>query len=327
MQLCSSTKSYKIGSGIFKLLLYLCKVELIVKNIEKLLAANDHAIVPGLGGFVVRQQPTQVEGNNMLPPHVMISFNPLMNQQDGLLALEISRTKAISYRKATELINNKVREFRNKLHIGKSLEFGRIGTFTMDENRNLIFNPSFCPPFIPFNLGLQKLPLPKQEKHHSKEIVIRITRDQVMKYVAVLLAVFSLLLPPKVNKTTDVVQADFSKLVLVNLPEITIEPDADADISFNEQAHPDNQSQIKASHTYKIIVAAFYTKEKAQMVCNDLIKRNYPAEIVPRDNLNTISIRSFNDFSTAISFMEDLRMYSDEFSDAWVMRTASSSKN
>ena len=228
-----------------------------------------------------RQQPTQVEGNNMLPPHVMISFNPLMNQQDGLLALEISRTKAISYRKATELINNKVREFRNKLHIGKSLEFGRIGTFTMDENRNLIFNPSFCPPFIPFNLGLQKLPLPKQEKHHSKEIVIRITRDQVMKYVAVLLAVFSLLLPPKVNKTTDVVQADFSKLVLVNLPEITIEPDADADISFNEQAHPDNQSQIKASHTYKIIVAAFYTKEKAQMVCNDLIKRNYPAEMYP----------------------------------------------
>jgi nucleoid DNA-binding protein len=302
-------------------------VELIFKNIEKLLAANDHAIVPGLGGFVIRHQPAQVEGNNILPPHITISFNPLMNQQDGLLALEISRTKGITYRKATEIINNKVIEFRNKLHVGKSLEFGCIGTFTMDENRNLIFNPSFCPPFIPFNLGLQKLSLPKQDKGRSKEIVIRLTRDQVMKYVAVLLAIFSLLLPPKVNKTTDVVQADFSKLILVNLPEITIESDIDANTDFAQQAHPDNQSQMKASRTYKVIVAAFYTKEKAQMVCNDLIKRNYPAEIVPRDNLNTISIRSFNDFSTAISFMEDLRMYSDEFSDAWVMRTASSSKN
>jgi nucleoid DNA-binding protein len=314
----------KSGSEYFKVLLYLCKVELIFENIEKLLAANDHAIVPGLGGFVIRHQPAQVVNHKMLPPHIAISFNPLMNHHDGLLALEISRSKGITYRKATEIIHHEIRDYKNKLRIGEKLEFGRMGTFTVDDNHKLIFDPSFCPPFIPFNLGLQKISIPKQETHGSKEIVIRIARNQIMKYVAVLLAVVSLLLPPKINESTEVVQADFSRLLLVNLPEILVKPAFD----FEQQADIGNPNSETINTNYKVIVAAFYTKEKAEKVCHDLIKRNFPeAEIVPSSDRIAVSVRSFSDFRAAVSFMKNLRTQSDEFADAWVMRNTSSSKN
>ena len=84
-------------------------MENLSQHIEKLLAQHDYVVVPELGGFVVQKQSAEILEDKILAPCATIGFNPLMLHGDGLLAIEISRSRKLSYRQAMEFVQKEVR--------------------------------------------------------------------------------------------------------------------------------------------------------------------------------------------------------------------------
>lgn len=319
-----------------KSLFYFCGVEKVFRNIEKLLATNDHAVIPGLGGFVVQHQPARISGKFIFPPHATISFNPLISQNDGMLAVEISRVKGITYREATALTEKETREYLAKLKTVRKLPCGRMGTFIMENDSRIIFTPATDLSFLPDNFGVQNLVLPVKNSS-SKDIVFTITTRKLMKFAAVIITIISLLFSPHLNDSSNIVRADFSQLNRIDLPEVTVKPEIENNFQeiVTENINADKQTEevtqivsFSDSNSYKVIVAAFDSAEKALLLRNKLMVEDYPeSEIIVASNNIRVAIRSFSNIISAVNYMEQVRSEDPRFADAWVMKTNSSANN
>lgn len=310
-------------------LFYFCVVETIFRNIEKLLATNDHAVVPGLGGFVVQQQPARISGKYIVAPRATISFNPLISQNDGMLTIEISRQKGISYREATAIVEKETREFLTKLKAVRKIAYGRLGTFFLENDSHLIFTPATDLSFLPANVGLQDLLLPTNNPV-SKDIVFTISARRMMKYAAIFITFIALLFSPRLNDSTNITRADFSQLNRVELPEITVSPMIETTIQEIQPQEPAQESAkestedilLQDKNNYKVIVAAFDLPEKAMLLRDKLKKEDYPeSEIIVTSNNTRVAIRSFSNIISAVNYMEEVRNEDPRFADAWVMKS------
>lgn len=295
-------------------------VEKILHQIERLLATNDHAVVPGLGGFFVQQQPARIAGNTIFPSMATISFNPLINQTDGLLAVTLSRELNISYKEASKLIEKETAQLLYQLKKHKKASFGHLGSFRMDKDAHLLFNPTEHADFLPANFGLKAIKLPNNKVVKSKDVVFTISAKRLMQSVAVFITLIALLFSSEVNDTAHVVQANLYSLNVVDLPEITVTPTITSDeesVVLPETAHA---NQV----TYKVVVAVFQTEAYASAYCNELIAQRFDeSEVINSTSNAKVSIRTFPDLLSAVNFMEELRHQDNKFKDAWVLKTKS----
>ena len=292
-------------------------MEKIAHHIEKLLACNDHAVVPGLGGFVVQQQAARISGGKIYPPSAKISFNPLINHTDGMLAVAVSRELRISYREAALHIEKETGQFLSKLKKSKKLELGHIGTFQMDKDALLLFTPAEYADFLPANYGFKPVSLPVNNEIKSKNIVFTLPAKNLMKYAAIFITLVCLLFSSGINDNAKVIKADFYALNKVDLPEITIMP-----------ATTNNNTVILAEvppapqFTYKVVVATFQSEKTAIEFRNQLIAANFnETEVISASNNSKVALRTFPDLISAVNFMEQIRHQENKFKDAWVMKT------
>lgn len=256
------------------------------KHIETILIRNDHAVVPGFGAFVIQKQPAQISGNIIHPPLSTISFNRLINNNDGVLIVEISRQKNISYRQAAKLTEKHVSDLTSYLLAKKSLEFGRIGNFTLNNSSELIFSPRKNLDFLPDNFGLNLISLPSKIIE-TRNINFYSTVRKFTQYAAMLITFFALLFSTGINKTPHVVTADLTHFYNLHLSEDTVNTLQLTD----ELADSEISTELNTSLQYKIIVAAFYTEDKALSVCNDFRNGDYPnAEVITSNGKSRISI-------------------------------------
>jgi len=303
-----------------KSLFYFCVVEKILHHIEKLLACNDHAVVPGLGGFVVQKQSATISGDKILPPSARVSFNPLINHTDGMLAVNISRELHISYREATKLIENETGQFLLKLKKSKKLEFGRIGTFHLEKDAHLLFTPAVKAEFLPANFGLKPIFLPVSTATKTKDIVFTLSAKNLMKYAAVFITLISLLFSSEINDNSQVIKADFYSLNKVDLPEITVTPPTSPEVNTDIYDTPPTEKFI-----YKVVVAVYQSEENAIEFSKQLIAQNFSgSEVLNASTNSKVSIRSFTDLIAAVNYMEQIRHQDKRFEDAWVMKTKAS---
>lgn len=303
-------------------LFYFCDVERILHHIEKLLACNDHAVVPGLGGFVVQKQSATISGGKILPPSANVSFNPLINHTDGMLAVTISRELHISYREAAKLIENETGQFLRQLKKSKKLEFGRIGTFHMDKDAHLLFTPAVNADFLPANFGLNPIFLPVRSTTKTKDIVFTLSAKNLMKYAAVFITLISLLISSEINNDPQVIKADFYSLNKVDLPEITVTPPASPEVNTDIITTTTTPSK---QYIYKVVVAVFESENTALKFCDHLVSQNFTeTEVLNTSNNSKVSIRTFTDLIAAVNYMEQIRHQDKRFKDAWVMKTKAS---
>jgi len=295
-------------------------VEIILHCIEKLLACNDHAVVPGLGGFVVQKQSATISGGKILPPTANVSFNPLINHTDGMLAVTVSRELHITYREAAKLIESETGQFLRQLKKSKKLGFGRIGTFHMDKDALLLFTPAVKADFLPANLGLKSIFLPVRSTTKTKDIVFTLSAKNLMKYAAIFITFISLLFSSEINDNPQVIKADFYSLNKVDLPEITVTPPSTSEMNTDITAIPPSEKFI-----YKVVVAVFESEDTASKFRDQLIYMNFTeTEVVNTSNNSKVSIRTFTDLIAAVNYMEQIRHQDKRFKDAWVMKTKAS---
>lgn len=313
-------------------------MEKLIPHIEKLLACNDHAVVPGLGGFVVQKRQAAISNGKVLPPSATISFNPLINHTDGMLAVAVSKEMRISYREAAKMIEDETGQFLSKLRKTRKLSLGNIGTFYADKEAHILFLPSANTDFLPYNFGYKAVSLPVNRGNKSKDIVFTLPARQLMKYAAIFITFVCLLFSTEVNDHAKVTKADFYSLNKVELPEvsatpnsvtpdsITADPVATNTVTNTSTTISETASttivQAEPQFTYKVVVAAFQSEKAAIKYRDQLIAGNFEeSEVITASNNSKVSIRTFPDLISAVNYMEQIRRQDSRFADAWVMKS------
>lgn len=299
-------------------------MENLSRHIEKLLVRHDYVVVPGLGGFVVQYQSAELIADTIYPPCAVLSFNSLMQHNDGLLAIEVSRTEQISYRSAVDSIARQTEEIKALLLSGQTVQIADLGSFRKDESSNLVFVPNKTPGFLPQNLGLKPLSIHSNTKksNSKKEIRISVSTTRFYKYAAAVLLLIGLFISsPRLSDTR---KSDYASLMpsLVEKPVIQSQEKVSGTMIQDEEtviedANVSDQQEDKCFH---VIVASLPTKESAENFCKELIDSKFTtAHILDPKRTYRIAIQSFDDKDEAVRFMENLRKTDQRFETAWVL--------
>lgn len=116
----------------------------IERHIEILLLHNDCVIVPGLGGFMAHHTEAHYDESEQmfLPPQRSLGFNPQLKLNDSLLAQSYVEAYDISYPEAIRRIESEVNEIKQHLSNEGTYELNAIGTLSINDDGNYVFEPN-----------------------------------------------------------------------------------------------------------------------------------------------------------------------------------------
>ena len=299
-------------------------MEKIARHIETLLRRHDYVIVPDFGGFVLQNQSAVILSEQITPPLTTVSFNPLLNISDGLLAIEISRAEDISFRQAVQDIEEGVNNLKAKLKSDKKAECGNLGVLTYNSDEKIIFVPSSGMNFLPSNYGLSEVhisPLLQNTESKKRQFTISLpSTGKIVRYTAAaMLAAGLIIFSPKISN-----QNEYADLNPVNLITATTENTTSEILTKSPLSNQKTETLIPGTSIenarYHVVVASLGSMEIAEKYCAELKSENYTkAHILPPTRVYRVSIESFSSKDAAIATMEQLRKTSSEFADAWVL--------
>lgn len=130
------------------------------RAIHDLLLAHDCVIVPGYGGFLTHYRSARLDlGQRMLhPPGKDLSFNRNLVRSDGLLTDEVARAQGLGHDQARQRVESVVNSWQSRLEREGRLELAQLGTFFLDVERNLQFEPDRRVNLLKDAYGLRPLP-------------------------------------------------------------------------------------------------------------------------------------------------------------------------
>lgn len=298
-------------------LFYFCAVERLSQYIENLLVKHEYAIIPDFGGFVIQVQSAIFNPDCITAPYAGIGFNPLMQHNDGMLAIEIARTEKLNYRQAMEFIQNELINLRMSLKMNDIVQFGRIGYFRIDSSENIIFNPTKKVEFLAHNFGLNDLYIPlKKLNSEPSKVTISFTTRNFYRYAAIAMLIFGLFFfAPKVSDVKQQDYAGFSSAFLLNQTRNQKNEPADKNTELATE-NPICES-VKRFH---VVVASLPTQQSAEIFCNELIDNDFnQAHVLTPIKTYRVAIQSFCDKDEAITYMENLRKSDKRYRTAWVL--------
>jgi len=130
----------------------------LANYINDLLYRYDCVIVPGFGGFVTNRIGAKLNSvsHTFYPPTKQIAFNSHLKHNDGLLANYIASTEQISFEKASVSISTAVLKWQKELRNTK-IQLNNLGTISLNENHQIIFEPSEEINFLTASFGLSSV--------------------------------------------------------------------------------------------------------------------------------------------------------------------------
>lgn len=133
-------------------------------HIKHLLHSNNCVIVPNLGGFVCAHQKLEFNIHTGLihPPRKTVTFNQNLNNNDDLLANHIANKENIGYAQALENINAWVSNLNKKLQNGETINIDGLGSFSLTNDKKVLFVPFANANFLTSSYGLETVLLNKK---------------------------------------------------------------------------------------------------------------------------------------------------------------------
>ncbi len=310
--------------------------------IKDLLYRYDCVIVPDFGGFILNHKPAQIKDNTMCPPYKQITFNALIQNNDGLLANHIATTDKMPYETALNFINFEVESWINKL-IDNNLELKGIGSFTI-ENDNIQFEPDSTKNYLTSSFGLNSfvansvqrlqpvivnsdvkiIPLVKQEQTITleeaslKTIPSSNTRSNLLKYAAIFVLGASII----GVLATKVYQNNVEKQQIATIQELQKQREYEIQTATFVITNPlptIRLNTIAPIKKYHIIAGAFRNTKNAAKKVNQLTKKGFTAKIVGKNkwNLTQVAFESFFSLEKAKTALTLIKK--NTASDAWLL--------
>ncbi len=142
----------------------------LANYINDLLYRYDCVIVPNFGGFVTNKIGAKINASTstFYPPKKQLTFNAYLQHNDGLLANHIASVEKISFEKATEKISIEVTQWKKLLET-TSIKVDKVGTITLNDDNQLIFEPNKNSNFLVESFGLSETES-KEIKRFNEEV-------------------------------------------------------------------------------------------------------------------------------------------------------------
>ena len=180
-------------------------MEKLISNITKLIAQHNCVILPGIGAFLAHKVPAYYDAKEkiFMPPHRSLGFNPSVKVDDALLLSEYMNCDGTSYSEAATTLSDDTARLRSMLSRKGFLRFGELGTFTMDIDGIISFEPSENSLDDPYNYGFEPFAISPLSELKKKDIVIK--HNNIGKYISMVAAAIILIfmLAPIANSIYD----------------------------------------------------------------------------------------------------------------------------
>ncbi|MFZ4456062.1 MAG: SPOR domain-containing protein [Bacteroidales bacterium] len=320
-------------------------MKLITSHIEYLLTENDCVIVPGFGGFVIQNIEAQFMDSEVLPPAREICFNAGLTHDDGLLLTNISQVEGVSYGEARRMVQNDLELFSTELSYRSKVELGKVGAFTLDESKNLVFESTSIPENDIHSFGLtsvklallseltkrDEVPVLVTTEKDGDMIQIRFSKRKALRAVASVAAVWLLWIFS--TPVTDVKQqtAGFisrQEIIKSITPTILTVNDSTARQDSLSQQPVAKVDAPKAEVTtqnslteerYFIVLGSFHSEKSATKHLDQLT--NSGIRNVKVQKLGTLmrtTLCAFVDKAEAEKYLSSIRYNRHEYNEAWL---------
>ena len=324
------------------------KIELYI---AQLLYRYQCVTVPGFGAFLTEIQSAQLLENShsFFPPKKMISFNPHIKNNDGLLANHIAQAEKTSYDYALSAIEYEVLSWKKALLENRSFAIKNIGILILNTENNIHFTPneqtnylaqsfgltSFVSPAVKREVELVKLEtvtevqktVIEQEKPVFNFIPERETRKSTphLKYAAVFvigLAVAGAVGYPmyqnQIATQTLLVETAVQKKVQNKIQEATFFIEAPIP-AVTLSLKSDTKEKAAVKLPYHIMAGAFRSEANAQKRYNQLVAKGYDARVlgVNRNGYYPVLYGSYTTFAEAEK--EKNNIIETDNPEAWIL--------
>ena len=294
----------------------------IFKEIYDLLYNNDCVIVPEFGAFVLKNHSAYIKDDKFYPPRKIISFNAMLDENDGLLVKYLSTSRNISYKKALNIINDETQSLKNKLSVDKKIKIDPLGYIELSSESNLVFYPNELINFDSNSFGLtsfSKQPLLKSVK---KDIPPKTesTTAQVLRYAAIFIALIGFSYFGYFNYSN---YLDNERIKNIAVAQDQILQNVQA-ATFNIGDLPSINLKVTApieniNKTYfSVIAGSFRSKVNAEKHLNHLISKGFKASytaINPR-GLFRVAYARLDSKKKAYSLIAEIK---ENGEDAWLL--------
>ena len=301
--------------------------------IADLLYRYECVIIPGFGAFLTRYKSAHIDDstNTFNPPSKIVSFNKQLQANDGLFANYVASVDKCSYETALQKIRNFTSEISLALSEGKSISFKNIGSFSLNEEKSLQFEPLHLQNYSTSSFGLSSFVSPKISREVYKEAVealeekapIIFTPERkeakpYLKYAAIAVIALSAigfgslkLYENQVQQFNYAERQKANSLVENQIQEATF---------VIENPLPVLSLQLpKHTGLYHIVAGAYREEENADKKVTQLRDKGFsPLKMEPtRYGLHQVLYASFEDRTEAMAKLHEIQRA--ENGDAWLL--------
>lgn len=309
--------------------------------IRELLFGHECVIIPGFGGFIGNFSPARIESSTgtFYPPVRKISFNKNLDYNDGLLISKISRVKALNYGDSRSIVEDFVKDLNNRLKRGERIVFDHLGSFVLNHERSIQFEPEIN---INYHLGsfglepFQCYPVKDYDvrrrisRHIDKEPVRQNNMRRKLWRAAIAIPILALIVivPLKTSLFKSKVESSaMNPLVTAEFENNRRAVDEAKNLSSdtNIQVNPVIiEPEVKKSEApvvdriYGVITGSFKSEENALSHVNILKMQGYDPEIIAASNgfYRVIAIYC-TDLESAVEKKDSI---SKQFPGTWVSK-------
>ncbi len=306
----------------------------LAHHISQLLYRYQCVTVPGFGAFLTETISAKIQENNhtFYPPKKEISFNSHLKNNDGLLANHISSIEKMSYDMVVIAIEKEVYNWKTQLQSQEVLTLKNIGDIRLNQENNLVFEPSKQMNYLTdaFGLGTFVSPLVKREEYKlqvealEEKAPIQFTPERrnlvapFLKYAAVFaisLGATGFAYKSYITQTeqseTLIVQAEAQKEVESKIQEATF--------FISTTTEPVVLNVKEKTLPFHIVAGAFRNEKNAQQVFDKLTSDGFKARILDTNKHGLIPVLygSFATYTEAQYKMTQIQK--DVNQDAWLL--------
>jgi hypothetical protein len=310
----------------------------IEQYISQLLYRYQCVTVPGFGAFLTEYKSAQLDENahSFYPPKKIISFNPFIKNNDGLLANHLAEAEKISYEIAVNTIQNEVSLWKTKIQEFGNFSVKNIGDFSLNSERNIVFVPVDQINYLKESFGLSSFISPtvkrevlretyKEEVEQLEEkapIVFTTEKKRnftFLKYAAVFLLTAGIAgtlsykyYEKKITEETLIVQTNVQKKVNQKIQEATFyisNPLPSVTLTVPTEKMP-----------YCVVAGAFRIENNAEEHYQRLLKLGFTKakRLAPnKHGLFPVLYGSYASYAEAHQAMKDIRKLDNK--DAWLL--------
>jgi hypothetical protein len=306
----------------------------IEQYISQLLFRYQCVTVPGFGAFLTEFQSAQLDENShsFYPPKKMVSFNPFIKNNDGLLANHLAQAEKISYEIAVNSIQNEVSHWKTKIQEFGSFSVKNVGDFSLNSENNIVFVPVDQINYDTASFGLSSFVSPAIKREVYKEEVEQLEEKapviftpekrrnySVLKYAAVFLLSAGITgtvgykyYENKIAQETLIVETNVQKKVNQKIQEATFyisNPLPAVTLTVPEEKLP-----------YSVVAGAFRIESNAEEQYQRLLELGFKKakRLAPnKHGLFPVVYGSYSTYSEAHEAMKNIQKLDNK--DAWLL--------